>query len=106
MVAIGFTLYGGLLFMKGQSQVSFVEAFAFILIIVINSVYIMFWVYLMAKTYDRHEVAKKISALLKIVLFRDDNDTVLTATNEGINQNEQSKNSAPIENQIEWIKNW
>ena len=28
MVAIGFTLYGGLLFFKGQSQVSFIEAFA------------------------------------------------------------------------------
>ena len=39
MVAIGFTLYGGLLFMKGQSQVSFIEAFVFILIIVINVVY-------------------------------------------------------------------
>ena len=39
MVAIGFTLYGGLLFMKGQSQVAFVEAFTFILIIIINSVY-------------------------------------------------------------------
>ena len=82
MIAIGFTLYGGLLFFKGQSQVTFIEAFVFILIIIINSVYIMFWIYLMAKTYDRHEVGKKISALLKIVLFRDDSDTVLTATNE------------------------
>ena len=39
VVAIGFTLYGGLLFFKGQDKVSFIEAFAFILIIAINSVY-------------------------------------------------------------------
>ena len=44
MVAIGFSLYGGLLFMKGQSQVAFIEAFTFILIIIINSVYILFFV--------------------------------------------------------------
>ena len=42
----------------------------------------MFWVYLLAKTYDRHEVAKKLVALLKIVLFRSENDTVLTGTND------------------------
>ena len=36
----------------------------------------------MAKTYDRHEIGKKISALLKIVLFRDNSDTVLTETSE------------------------
>ena len=38
-VAIGFTLYGGLLFIKGQQEVSFVEALTFILIITINWVY-------------------------------------------------------------------
>ena len=97
MVAIGFTFYGGLLFIKGQSQVSFIEAFVFILIIIVNSVYIMFWVYLMSKTYDHHEVGKKISALLKIVLFRNDNDTVLTATNEySSHQEDNAKVEAPI----------
>ena len=50
MVAIGFTLYGGLLFIKGQSQVSFIDALVFLLIIVVNFVHIMFWVYLVAKT--------------------------------------------------------
>ena len=53
----------------------------------------------MAKTYDRHEVGKKISALLKIVLFRDDSDTVLTATNEFTSkQNEDAIIAAPIAN--------
>ena len=47
--------------------------------------------------YDRHEVAKKISSLLKIVLFRSDNDTVLTGTNEGSsNPNVENKNLPPI----------
>ena len=41
-VAIGFTLYGGLLFIKGQQEVSFVEALTFILIITINWVYTVF----------------------------------------------------------------
>ena len=92
VVAIGFTLYGGILFFKGQDQVSFIEAFAFILIIAINSVYIMFWVYLMSKTYEQHEIAKKLVALLKIVLFRGENDTVLTSTNElGSAQNTKGK---------------
>ena len=108
MIAVGFTLYGGLLFFKGQSQVTFIEAFVFILIIIINSVYIMFWIYLMAMTYDRHEVGKKISALLKIVLFRDDSDTVLTATNESTSKhNENAKWTiiAPtIKNKIKAIK--
>ena len=78
MIAVGFTMYGGLLFMKGQSQVSIIEVFVFILIIVISTVYIMFWVYLMANTYSRHEVAKKLVSLLKIVLFRGDTDDILT----------------------------
>ena len=105
MVAIGFTLYGGILFMKGQSQVSFIEAFAFILIIVINAVYIMFWIYLMAKTYDRHEVAKKISALLKIVLFRGDNDTVVTVTNESNQKNEDtSQRVSGIKSRLKEVK--
>ena len=82
MVAIGFTLYGGLLFIKGQSKVSFIDALVFMLVIAVNSVYIMFWVYLMAKTYDRFEIAKKLSILLKIVLFRGENDTVLSATSD------------------------
>ena len=95
VVAIGFTLYGGLLFFKGQDKVSFIEAFAFILIIAINSVYIMFWVYLMSKTYEHHAVAKKLVELLKIVLFRGDNDTVLTSTNElGSGQNADGKTAA------------
>lgn len=92
MVAIGFTLYGGLLFIKGQSQVSFIDAFVFILIIAVNSVYIMFWVYLMTKTYDRFEIAKKLTILLKIVLLRGENDTVLSATNQfSSNPNEAPK---------------
>ena len=36
----------------------------------------------MAKTYDRFEIAKKLSILLKIVLFRGENDTVLSGTND------------------------
>ena len=57
----------------------------------------MFWIYLMSKTYDKHEVAKKLVALLKIVLFRGDNDTVLTWTNETIShQNMEYVAPAPI----------
>ena len=100
MVAVGFTLYGGLLFMKGQSQVSFIEVFVFILIIVINVVYIMFWVYLMAKTYDRHEVAKKLVALLKIVLFRNENDTVLTGTNDASSHQNEHNRGEVLKNKI------
>ena len=98
MVGVGFTIFGGLLFMKGQATVSFIEAFAFILIITINTVYIMFWVYLVAKTYEHKEIGKRIAALLKIVLFRDDNDTVLTVTDEkGSLPNENKSKLAPIE---------
>ena len=38
-VAVGFSLYGGLLFIKGHAEVSFIEALTFILIIIINWVY-------------------------------------------------------------------
>ena len=94
MVAIGFTLYGGLLFIKGQSKVSFIDGLVFILIIVVNTVYIMFWVYLMAKTYDRFEIARKLSVLLKIVLLRGENDTVLSNSNDN---NSRSNDGAMIE---------
>ena len=49
----------------------------------------------MSKTYDKHEVAKKIVALLKIVLFRGDNDTVLTWTND-ILPNQNMEHLAPL----------
>ena len=46
----------------------------------------------MSKTYEQHEIAKKLVALLKIVLFRGENDTVLTSTNElGSAQNTKGK---------------
>ena len=49
----------------------------------------------MSKTYEHHEVAKKLVALLKIVLFRGENDTVLTSTNElGSGQNTKGKTAA------------
>ena len=95
MIAVGFTMYGGLLFMKGQSQVSIIEVFVFILIIVISTVYIMFWVYLMANTYNRHEVAKKLVSLLKIVLFRGDSDDILTWTNEARSSKHEDNKSKP-----------
>ena len=51
----------------------------------------------MSKTYDHHEVAKKLAALLKIVLLRGDNDTVLTWTNETMsNQNMERVSPVPI----------
>ena len=49
----------------------------------------------MSKTYDKHEIAKKVVALLKIVLFRGDNDTVLTWTNETISHRD-IEHKAPI----------
>ena len=36
----------------------------------------------MAKTYDNIEIGQKISTLLKILLFRDNSETVLTETSE------------------------
>lgn len=32
----------------------------------------------MSKTYEKHEAGKRVAMLLKIVLFRKDNDTVFT----------------------------
>ena len=40
-IAVGLIMYGVLLFMKWQSQISIIKAFVFILVIVISTVYIM-----------------------------------------------------------------
>ena len=51
----------------------------------------------MAKTYDRHEAAKRIVSLLKIVLFRGNNDTVLSGSSDGTcNQVDEQKDELPI----------
>jgi len=58
IVGIAFTIFGGLLFLKGKSEINFIEVFAFILIIAINVVYFLLWVYLLSKTYEKHQIGK------------------------------------------------
>ena len=94
MVAVGITLYGGILFMKGQGEVYFIEVFAFTLIIIINAFYIMFWIYLMAKTYDRYKIARKIHALLKLILLRE-NDDIQRETEKFSNNSNEDLAKAP-----------
>ena len=82
MVAVGFTIFGGVLFIKANEEVVAVEVFTFVLIIVINLVFFLFWFYLLSKTYEKHEAGKRVAMLLRIVLFRKDNDTIFTTEGE------------------------
>ena len=82
MVAIGFTIFGGLLFLGTNSEVLVIEVLTFILIIVINLVFFLFWIYLMSKTYEHYAAGKKVATVLKILLFRGDNDTVFTSSSD------------------------
>lgn len=60
MVAVGFTIFGGLLFINPENEFELLEIVTFIFIIVINFVYLLFWCYLMSKTYEKYQVAGKI----------------------------------------------
>jgi hypothetical protein len=63
MVAIGFTIFGGLIFIDNENEFVILEIITFILIIVVNFVYLMFWWYLMSKTYENYHAANKIGKI-------------------------------------------
>lgn len=78
MVAILFTVFGGLLFIRTNNEVVILELLVFFMIIIINLVYFLFWIYLMSKTYEHYNAGKKLATVLKIMLLREDNDTIFT----------------------------
>ena len=60
MVAVGFTIFGGLLFINTENEFVILEVITFVLILLLNFVFILFWCYLMSRTYERYHVAGKI----------------------------------------------
>ena len=95
------TLYGGLLYVSETSGVTFVELFAFIIILIINAYFILLWVYLMSFSLDRFKYVRKVTDFLRILLRRKndiiDNDPPQPITT----MNEEIKKPRSVK---KWIK--
>ena len=69
-IAAGLTIMGGLIFSTGNSVALF-DLMIFIIIIIFNGKFFIFWVYLMAKaTEDQFPIIRKLSIILGIILNR------------------------------------
>ena len=66
------TLFGGLLYVSEVTRVSFVDIFAFIIILIINIYFILLWIYLFSYSLDRFKYVRKLTEFLKILLRRKD----------------------------------
>ena len=66
------TLFGGLLYVSEVTRISFVDIFAFIVILIINVYFILLWVYLFSYSLDRFKYVRKLTEFLKILLRRKD----------------------------------
>lgn len=69
-IAAGLTIMGGLIF-SAEQNVALFDLLIFILIVVFNAKFFIFWVYLMAKaTEDQFPIIRKLSIILGIILNR------------------------------------
>ena len=66
------TLFGGILYVTDIQRVSFIDIFVFIVIILINSYFILLWVYLISFSLHKFAIARKLTYYLKVILIRKD----------------------------------
>jgi hypothetical protein len=64
------TLFGGLLYVTDVLRLKSVDLFAFFVILLINVYFLLFWTYLMLSTYNKYKCVKKLTNILRIVLYR------------------------------------
>jgi hypothetical protein len=64
------TLFGGLLYVTDVLRLKSVDLFAFFVILIINVYFLLFWTYLMLSTYNKYKFVKKLTKILRIVLYR------------------------------------
>ena len=69
-VASWTTLFGGILYVTDVVRVGFVDIIAFIVIVIINIYFILFWTFLMSFNFHRFEWARKFTRYLEKILMR------------------------------------